>query len=373
MTKNPFSQRSGFGGFFSEFSEFNSFFTSFVAKKIFKYVSFFENGKNTLVKLFMAKRGRYNRLFLHLSTIIVLTVGIITAPSLASTFPIFSNSGLSSKVSVAQVKQSITLDENVFHTSVSQKPRDKVVTYTVQKGDTLSTIAKKFGISEDTIRWANDLTSDDLLVGDTLQILPVTGILHKVESGDTVYSIAKTYQTNAQQIVDFPFNDFANPETFTLVAGQLLVVPDGIKPESGAAPVYRQVYIAQGPVSGSSAGLSWPLSGTITQFASWYHMALDIADPIGTPIVAAESGVVARVSVGTYDYGYGNNVWLDNGSGLRTHYAHMEAVNVSAGQSVTAGKTVVGWIGMTGRTTGPHVHFEVEKNGVLVNPISYLP
>lgn len=320
----------------------------------------------------MIKRGRYNRLFLHLATIVVLTAGVILAPFLASTYPVFSGKSSLKTATVAQAQQSITVDQNVFQTSISQKPRDKTITYTVQKGDTLSSIAKKFDISEDTIRWANDLTTDDLSVGDTLQILPVTGILHKVQSGDTVYTIAKLYSTDPQQIVDFPFNDFANPETFTLVTGEMLVVPNGTKPNSGAAPVYKEVYIAQGPISVSSAGITWPLRGIITQFASWYHMALDIADPIGTPIVSAQDGVVSKVSVGTYDYGYGNNVYVTGANGMGTHYAHMMAVNVSAGQTVVAGQTVLGWIGMTGRTTGPHVHFEVSKNGVLVNPLSYL-
>ena len=372
MLKTSFANKSGIRSFFIEFKEFFSFFASFLNKKIGRYSGFFENNKNTLVKLFMIKRGRYNRLFLHLSTIVVLTAGVILAPFLASTYPVFSGQNNLVKTTIDQTQLSITVDQNVIQTSISQKPRDKVVTYTIQKGDTLSTIAKKFDISEDTIRWANDLTTDYLTVGDTLQILPVTGILHKVQSGDTVYSIAKAYNTNPQQIVDFPFNDFANPETFTLVTGQFLVVPDGVKQEAGVAPVYKQVYIAQGPVSISSAGLTWPLRGGISQFASWYHMALDITDPIGTPIVSAQDGVVSKVSVGTYDGGYGNNVYVEGGNGVGTHYAHMMAVNVSAGQSVTAGQTVLGWVGMTGRTTGPHVHFEVSKNGVLANPMSYL-
>jgi len=371
MLRHPLSLKSGIAAFFSDFRDFIAFFVSFLNKRVFKYVNYFENSKNILVKLFTIKRGRYNRLFLHLSTIVVLTAGVVVAPFLASTFPVFSKVS-SQKLTVAQTQQSVVVDENVFQTNVSQKPRDKVITYTVQKGDTISTVAKKFGISEDTIRWANDLTDDNLAIGDTLQILPVTGMLHKVQSGDTVYTIAKTYATNPQEIVDFPFNDFANPETFSLVVGQLLIVPDGVKPESGAVPVYKQVYIAQGPISVSSAGITWPLRGGISQFASWYHMAIDITDPIGTPIVSAQDGVVSKVSVGTYDYGYGNNVYVEGGNGIGTHYAHMMSVNVSAGQTVVAGQTVLGWVGMTGRTTGPHCHFEVTKNGVLVDPMSYL-
>jgi murein DD-endopeptidase MepM/ murein hydrolase activator NlpD len=101
-------------------------------------------------------------------------------------------------------------------------------------------------------------------------------------------------------------------------------------------------------------------------------MALDITSPFGTPIKAAQDGVVSVVSIGTWDGGYGNNVWVDNGKGIATHYAHMSSVYVHPGDSVSAGKTIIGAIGMTGRTTGPHVHFEVRQNGVLVNPLPFL-
>ena len=320
------------------------------------------------------KRGRYSRPFLHLSALAVLTIGVIAAPFLASTYPVFSqNTTSSAKISSPSSAQSIVIGENVFQTSISQKPRDKALTYIVQKGDTISTIAQKFAISEDTIRWANDLSDDNLSVGDSLSILPVTGTAYKVQSGDTVYTIAKKFDTDPQKIVDFPFNDFANPETFSLVTGQMLVVPDGIKP-SQQPFIKQQVYIAQGPssTSFSGSGFTWPVHGLVTQFASWYHMALDIAAPYGTPIVAARSGTVASASTGSWDYGYGNNVIIDHGDGYKTLYAHMEAVNVSPGQQVVGGSTVVGWIGLTGRTTGPHVHFEIRQGETAENPLPFL-
>ncbi len=332
---------------------------------------FFESNKNVLVRLFMVKRGRYNRPFLHLAVIGVLIIGVALAPFLASTYPVFSSNASSKAIDSPASNQSIIVGDNVFQTDISQKPRDKVITYTVARGDTISTIAQKFGVSIDTIKWLNDLTGDGITVGDTLQILPVTGIAHKVSKGDTVYSIAKKYDMEAQKIVDFPFNDFANPETFSLVEGQILVVPDGIKPEEQPY-IKRQKFIASGPVSISSAGFTWPIRGYVSQFASWYHMALDIAAPYGSPIVAANSGTVSIVNVGTYDGGYGNNVYVAGGDGYSSHYAHMSAVNVSVGQSVVAGKTVIGWMGLTGRTTGSHLHFEISKNGTLQNPLSYL-
>ena len=362
------NQREDIVGFFS-------FLIAYFHKHIIGSSRAFEKNKNRLVKFFLMKRGRYNRPFLHLTTMAVLGIGVLLAPFFADTYPIFSSKASESLVDLTSKEaqqQSIIVGENVFATQISEKPRDKIIDYTVQKGDTLSTIAKKFGIDEDTIKWANDMTSDSIGIGDTLKILPVSGIAHKVAAGDTVYTIAKKYNTEAQKIVDFPFNDFSNPETFSLISGQILIVPDGIKP-SERPTIRRQTYFATGPAASiPSGGFTWPVRGGVSQFASWYHMALDITSDIGTPIIAAQSGTVTVVSVGGWDGGYGTNVWISDGSGSDSHYAHMSGVNVGVGQRVVGGKTVVGWVGMTGRTTGPHVHFEIRKNGALVNPISYL-
>jgi murein DD-endopeptidase MepM/ murein hydrolase activator NlpD len=356
-----------------EGKEFSEFLVYYGKKKLINFSVRFEKNKNKLVKFFLMKRGRYNRPFLHLTTMGVLGVGVIIAPFLANTFPIFAaQDNTLSLASSSAEKQSALTGEEVFKTDISQKPRDKIITYQVQRGDTLASVSNKFGISENTIRWENNLTTDTLSIGQSLKILPVTGIAYKVKSGDTIYSIAKKFNTNAQKIADFPFNEFAgNGTSFALVTGEVLIVPDGIEP-SAQQTIKPEVYYATGPIPVSSGGWTWPTHGIITQFASWYHMAIDLAAPYGTPLIAASSGTVDYVSVGTYDTGYGNNVWVNRGDGTRYHYAHMEAVNVSVGQHVVGGQTVIGWIGMTGHTTGPHVHFEIQVNGTLVNPLPYL-
>lgn len=309
---------------------------------------------------------------MHLAAMGVLGIGVIVSPFLAETYPVFAgNQANVLQIGSPAVQESIIVGANVFQTDISQKPRDKVIEYTVARGDTLSTIADKFGISVETIRWANDLIGDNISINDTLKILPVTGVSYKVVKGDSVYSIAKKLDTEAQKIVDFPFNDFANPETFTLVEGQLLMVPDGIKPSERPA-IKRQVYIASGPNTFSALGFAWPVHGIVSQFAAWYHMAIDITSPVSTPIVSSHDGTVSSISTGTWDGGYGTSIWIDNGAGFASHYAHLGGVNVGTGDKVTAGKTVIGWIGMTGRTTGPHVHFEIRKDGVLLNPLPYL-
>lgn len=353
------------------FWEFLHFFVVYLRKKIVAVSLYFEKNKNILVKFFMIKRGRYNRPFLHIAAMSVLGIGILIAPFLAETNPIFSPSIASPKLATEEAKQSITISDNVFQTNISQKPRDKVIIYTVEKGDTLSTVAEKFGISVETIKWVNNLRGEDINIGDELKILPVSGIYHKVSKGDTVYTIAKKYDTNPQKIVDFPFNEFANPETFSLVEGQMLVVPDGIMPAEKPI-IRRQVYIAAGPVVISSAGFTWPLRGGISQFSNWYHTAVDITAPVGTPIVAAGNGKVVKALSGVWDGGYGTNLMIDNESGYSSLYAHMSGLNVGIGDDVVAGKTVIGWVGLTGRTTGAHLHFEIRKGGVLVNPLPYL-
>ncbi|HUD44180.1 MAG TPA: M23 family metallopeptidase [Patescibacteria group bacterium] len=362
-----------------EFGSFLNFLFFYCNKYVLSLSRVFEKYKNQLVKLFLAKRGRYNRPFLHITTMAVLAIGVMIAPFVADTYPIFAASSTENiPTTQSTQQQSITLGDNVFQTEIAPKPRSEVVTYTVEKGDTLSSIAQKFSqpnnpISMDSIRWLNNMTSDDLTVGDQIKIPPVTGIVYKVQSGDTVYTIAKKFSTDAQGIVDFPFNTFANNETFALVVGEILIVPNGVQEaEKAPAVPYSQSLQYAGPVPVASGGWIFPLpGGIITQYASWYHMALDIAMPIGTPIHAAHAGTISEVSVGTYDTGYGNNVYIDDGDGFKTHYAHMLSVSVSVGQQVTAGQ-VIGFVGLTGRTTGPHTHFEILRNGVLVDPLPYV-
>jgi LysM repeat protein len=226
-------------------TKFTQFFSAYLSKKILFWSHMFEKNKNVLVKLFMMKRGRYSRPFLHIATLCVIAIGVFLSPILASTYPILSGVSTVPNIGGSQ-NQSIIVGDDAFGTQISQKPRDKIVIYTVQKGETLSSIAKKFGVSIETIKWQNNLSSDSITVGDELEILPVTGIAYKVDSGDTIYTIAKKFDTEPQKIVDFPFNDFANPETFSLVAGQNLIVPDAIKP-SEQPFIKRQIFIAAGP------------------------------------------------------------------------------------------------------------------------------
>src|SRR5947209_3150928 len=140
---------------------FIAFFLGYCWRKIVRFSLRFEKNKNYLVKFFIMKRGRYNRPFLHLATMGVLGVGILIAPFLADTYPIFAaKSPVFAQQLSDQSQSTIDIGQDVFETEVSQKPRDKIITYNVEKGDTIETIAKKFDISVDTIKWANDLGDD---------------------------------------------------------------------------------------------------------------------------------------------------------------------------------------------------------------------
>lgn len=331
----------------------------------------FEIFKKLIVVGLIVKRGRFSRPFLHLGVGTFFLFGMIAAPLFATTYPILAErSKLASIQSPSAVLISVTDGEPLLSTQISPKPRDRIITYNVEAGDTLSSIAQKFDISVDTILWENNLKENStLIVGQEIRILPVSGIAHKVVKGDTVYTIAKKYETDAQKIVDFPFNDFADPDTFTLTLGAILIVPDGTPPAvKPVAPRPLPRFIAPSALAGEG-GFIWPTSGGITQYPIWYHMAVDIANRDAPPVAAAKVGKVsfAECTRG----GYGCHVIVDHGDGWQTLYGHLSQIAANSGDNVGQGE-VIGRMGSTGRSTGTHLHFEIRKNGVLLNPLNFL-
>ena len=324
----------------------------------------FEARKDSIVDFLLARRGTYQWPFLHLSLIILLLTGVLAAPIVASSYPGSAND-LTSETPPSAVLSTLDLSQTV-QTQISEKPRDKVEIYIVKEGDTISSVAESKGISSDTIKWANDLKKDALAIGQQLKIPPVTGMMHKVREGETIYTIAKKYRTDAQNIVNFPFNDFADQDTFALNVGQDLVVPNGIQPEAPPVVIPKAPMFAVGQGTGR---LLWPTSGGITQYPSWYHTAIDIADNAAPGIAAADSGTVVLVEY--LRYGYGFHIIIDHGNGLSTLYGHMQAMYVKPGDRVARGQ-IIGKMGSTGRSTGTHLHFEVRNGGVTVNPLPYI-
>ncbi len=341
---------------------------NYIVHRLRRFGGWFETNKDVLVDILMARRGGYQRPFLHLSVSVLVIAAILSAPILANAYPGRGVTGaLADFTPPSAVVSSLDLSDYGIQTQVSEKPRDQTITYNIQSGDTLSTIAQKFNVSVDTIKWANDIKSDSLTVGDALKIPPVTGLVIKVNEGETIYSIAKKYKTDAQKIVNFPFNDFTDLNTFALNVGQPLIVPDGVMPD--AAPIAPPSFSTSPLAAGGSGQFAWPTVGIITQYPIWYHMAFDIANPSNPPVTAAGDGTVILVEYLTY--GYGRHVIIDHGGGLSTLYGHMVEIYVKNGDHVSRGQ-VIGKMGSTGRSTGTHLHFEVRRNGTPVNPTSFL-
>lgn len=358
--------------FLKDFGEFLVAWKDFLFQWSYKYFSKFESGKSKFAQKLYQGRGRLVQPFLHSGMAGVVILGILITPVVASSFPGLSKDLWSEVPSPSAVLSSVTENESLT-TEISDKPRGEIIDYVVQPGDTVSGIAQKFDVSIDTIRWANDLTSvASIKPGQILKIPPVTGVVHKVKKGDTVYSIAKYYNTDPQGIVDFPFNTFVNDETFELAVGQILIVPDGVKPKE--IPWSPGAYIAQKtPDAGTvvaSGKFVWPVSGVISQGYRWYHKAVDIANDKLPNILAADAGKVI-VAGWPDNIGYGNRVLIDHGNGFMTLYAHLSKIYVVSGQTVKRGDPI-GQMGSTGRSTGPHLHFEIRHNGSLVNPLEFL-
>jgi murein DD-endopeptidase MepM/ murein hydrolase activator NlpD len=251
----------------------------------------------------------------------------------------------------------------------------QITTHVVKEGETLSSIAQTYGLQVSTILWENDLTETSALrPGQELRILPVDGVRHKVARGETIFSIAKKYgfedEAEAQSIFDYPFNEFLNDETFELATGQFVVIPGGVKPDPvrPTARVARVLTPDAGSVT-ATGSFVWPASGMITQRYSFFHKAIDIANRSLGPILAADAGTV--VAAGWDASGYGNRIMIDHGNGNVTLYGHLSLIQVQVGQRVNRGD-VIGQMGSTGRSTGPHLHFEIRQGGVLLNPSNFL-
>lgn len=352
--------------FGKDLAEWMKFLILYTQKRLLFFGVNFEKVKDVLVDLLLVKRGRYSKHFLNISFLFIIASGIVGGPIITEHFPTVVKKTFSTADLSYEALASISEDDLTTVTDPSDKPRFEILDYEVMKGDTLASIADKFGITVDTIKWANSLKSDSLMPGQSLRIPPVTGIVQKVNPGDTVYSLAKKYKSDAQKIVNFPANDFSDLDTFALNVGQTLFIPDGVMPD--AAPVYRPIPVPQF-IAGVGGKFIWPTQGIITQYPVSYHMAVDIANASSPPVAAADGGVISFS--GCLQYGYGCHIIINHADGYQTLYGHLQALYVKTGTTVGRGQ-VIGKMGSTGRSTGTHTHFEVRKNGVLLNPLSFL-
>jgi len=349
-------------GLLDDIREFCVFFKHYLIEKAVFFGKNFEKAKDLIVTLLIVKRGKYSSSFLNTSFIFLIFTAVVAGPIIAENNPFVFEEKILASASVL----SYNPYESSVLTATSAKP--EIIDYEVKKGETLASIASKFGISVDSIKWSNNLKSDLIKPGQRLKIPPEEGVVHKVTAGESIYSIAKKYGVPAQNIVNFPMNDFLDLDNFTLAIGQYLFVPGGKVIEKPLPETSRFVAQIQAGLRGTS-NFIWPTSGAITQYPVWYHMALDIANPGAPAILAADSGTVSYA--GCLSWGYGCHVVIDHGNGYQTLYAHLSRYDVEAGQSVSQGQ-VIGVMGSTGRSTGTHLHFEIRQGGQLLNPLNFL-
>jgi len=269
-------------------------------------------------------------------------------------------------------------------TIIPDRPREGIITYTVKAGDTLTSIAHRYGLKVETVMWASglELCPQLLKVGQQLIILPVDGVYHTVEEGDTIASIARQYKVQPEAIVDYEPNGLED-ENAPLTPGQVLIIPGGeketISPWVSALPSQETK-----PSEKGTGHFAWPARGKLVDFFGtttiggkpggkprrWPHKGIDIAAPLGTPVLAADSGRVT-VARGGYNGGYGNYVVINHGNGFSTLYAHLSVISVQEGAIVAKGQRI-GAVGATGNTTGTHLHFEIRYRNVPRNPLCFL-
>jgi murein DD-endopeptidase MepM/ murein hydrolase activator NlpD len=247
--------------------------------------------------------------------------------------------------------QDSLVNQNLPLTSI-RADRAGVLIYKIQKGDTLLSIASDFGISLNSIIWANNIKSENIIPGQELVILPISGVLHEVKTGQTIEEIAALYSADSQEIIYF--NHLTNN---VVKPGDLLIVPGGKMPATQlktnlaiayatSLPSYPNYYII--PTTGINWGILHPVN------------AVDIANRCGTPVIAAAEGLIINAE---WDSGYGTYIKIQHPNSTETLYGHLSKVFVKTGDYVLAGQ-LIGLIGNTGKVlgvTGCHLHFEVRN------------
>jgi LysM repeat protein len=246
----------------------------------------------------------------------------------------------------------------------------QISTYIVRKGDNLASIAKMYGVTTNTIVWANDLTSAGIKEGQELIILPVSGTIHTVVKGDTLKSVAKKYKADIGEISQFNGID----SNATLTVGDSIVIPNGegaIQISGSVAKPFTKGGAHYNPYRGGS-GPNYigyyirPIAGGIRTQGLHGYNAVDIGTPTGTTLYAAAAGQIIIAKTSGWNGGYGKYIVISHPNGTQTLYGHLSEVLVSEGETVYQGE-IIGQTGNTGDSTGPHLHFEVRG---AVNPLA---
>ncbi|MFA6519290.1 MAG: M23 family metallopeptidase [Candidatus Paceibacterota bacterium] len=233
---------------------------------------------------------------------------------------------------------------------------DRISVYVVRNGDTLSEISDMFGVSINTILWANNLKSSrDVHPGDMLVILPISGVERTVIKGDTLKSLAKKYSADAEEIAQYNGLDLEAP----LAIGTTIIIPGGEIAAPAPRPQSSPAIVNSGGGTFIAGYFSNPVPGARVTQGIHGKNGIDLGGARGTPVHAAADGmiIIARGG-GAWNGGYGNYIVITHNNGTQTLYSHLKSVIVSSGQQVSSGQ-VIGYMGSTGKVTGVHLHFEV--------------
>jgi LysM repeat protein len=239
--------------------------------------------------------------------------------------------------------------------AASDTNNGEISVYTVREGDSLSQIAEMFGVTSNTIMWANDITkSTGIRPGDTLVILPIAGVRHIVKSGDTINSIAGKYEGNVDEILSY--NQLASASDLSV--GDTLIIPGGAMHATVAKTSKNSANPTKVTGGVASVGFSHPAPGSVKTQGIHGYNAVDLAGSAGSPIRAAAGGEVIVAKGGGWNGGYGTYIVIRHKNGTQTLYAHLSSLSVGVGSYVEQGQTI-GGMGNTGKSTGTHLHFEV--------------
>lgn len=238
---------------------------------------------------------------------------------------------------------------------IEERPSSSQISvYVVREGDTLGGIGKMFDVSTNTIVWANNLKGGAIRPGQELVILPITGLRHTVLKGETLSSLAKKYQSHAEEIAQYN----GLPDDAALAVGSTVIIPNGVISAPPAPAKKGPSKYLGGGGSAISGYFAWPVAGgVITQGIHGWN-GVDIGAPRGTSVYASAGGTVIVARSSGWNGGYGSYVVIAHGNGTQTLYAHLSSVSVSPGAPVGQGE-VIGKVGSTGQSTGSHLHFEV--------------
>lgn len=230
----------------------------------------------------------------------------------------------------------------------------EISVYTVREGDTLSQIAQMYGVTTNTILWANDIAkASNVQPGDVLVILPIVGVRHTVAEGESLASITKEYDADLDEVLSYNNLDSAD----AIVVGAELIIPGG-SIETTIVTQSTRPTPTSSTGGGSAVGFAHPVPGAVRTQGIHGYNGVDFGAAHGTAIRAAAAGEVIVSKASGWNGGYGQYIVIRHGNGTQTLYAHLSANHVSVGSWVASGQTI-GAMGNTGRSTGTHLHFEV--------------